>query len=609
MDCKDEPSLKGNLHSLDIDKIRITDAVKRSRFGGPFYLLGFAASAGYSESVKSHPDTTGIFVALFLVLLLYRVVLAISLANNKKVKPNVYLFSIWAIYISSALVWASSVIWLFYINPAIDLTVVITLICSAGIITGGAAALVAYKHLLAIYCALMCFPLVLSSIFLMSGPGNVIIALLIGAYSLFVLLVGLQQSDSYMQALNDNLALSLQAKELEKAKTDAERAGQAKADFLAAMTHEIRTPMNGVLGMAQLLAMSDLNEEQRQQVDVISNAGISLLHVIDNILDYSKINAGKLLLSNQVFDPQKIVNELLRLFKNDVDKKGIKLSSSMLSPPRMVEGDRYRIHQVLSNLIGNAIKFTDSGQITIKSWSEMDPSNGMCNVCFSVTDTGIGIAPKDQEQIFEQFYQVSQFKPDIRGTGLGLSITKQLVELMSGTIELDSEVGAGTTFKVVFPLVAISNQAPIDRSSGVVDLATELSDGAEESLSVLLVEDNLTNQLICKTMLEKMGCVVDVVESGHDAVDKFKGAQYAMVFLDCNLPEMDGFDVARSIRKLEVENGAGLTPIVALTAHVHDNVKQQCIESGMTDFLSKPFLFEDLKKHVDNVKSNRQVNN
>jgi signal transduction histidine kinase len=454
---------------------------------------------------------------------------------------------------------------------------------------------------------LICLPFALAAGLLLNEPGNLIIVCLILAYGLFIFITGKQQNRAYWQALNDNLQLSIQAEELEKAKNEAEVAGQAKADFLAAMTHEIRTPMNGVLGMAQLLAMGDLDEQQQQQVTVINNAGRTLMHIINDILDYSKINANQLELEKRSFSLRKVINEVVLLLSPQFEKKAIKLTCLMDDIPDFVQGDPYRLHQILYNLIGNAFKFTDEGEVSIAVSSRKDVAENTIIISFSVSDTGIGMTPQDQQQIFEQFYQVNQFNPNVRGTGLGLSITHRIVNLMGGTISVESTVGVGSAFTVALPFIMIVGEDLDDLLSKPLETITMEKD-IQRTLHILLAEDNRINQILCEQFLFKLGCTVDLAETGVIALEKFNGPQhYDAILMDCNMPEMDGFSTTLNIRKIEKDKELDKIPIIALTAHVGEDIKRRCLESGMNAFLSKPFLFEDLEFIINNVRTGNSL--
>ncbi len=572
--------------------------MSRIRFGGPFYVLGFLGTALSSAPARESLDIIVIVTAILILFAGARFILGQRLTSASKFNPRTVFWIVTLSYVGPALVWFMASTWVYSVNPTVDLVVMINIMATAGIGAGGVAALSPSFPLMRIYCFMMSVPQALAAGFLLEAPGGWVVASFIVAFAIFILATGRQQNQSYWRALSDNAKLSAQAKELQLAKEEAERAGQAKANFLAAMTHEIRTPMNGVMGMTQLLALTDLNKEQKQQVEVIDSAGHTLLHIIDNILDYSKINAGKLALANLEFNLHAVVENLVMLFSVQTADKGIGLECVIEDDvPRWVEGDSYRLHQVLYNLVGNAIKFTDSGNVSIVlACEQKDEEKALIKLV--VEDTGIGIKPDDQQQIFEVFHQVVQYSPTDRGTGLGLTITQSLVDLMGGTIDLKSTVGIGSVFTVSLPFKLPSDTA---RFKERLEGRKTSSDDLWKELRILVVEDNKTNQLICAQFLGKLGCLVDIAETGKEAINFFQNKSYSAIFMDINMPEMDGFAATAGIRQIEKQKGLIVTPIIALTAHVEEEVREQCRAVGMTDFLSKPFLFEDMKAAIDRV--------
>ncbi|BFM50987.1 ATP-binding protein [Marinomonas sp. THO17] len=606
--------MKHSRYSLDDKQVRemcLKDLAKRSRFGGVFYLMAFLATVFSSTVVHVHLEFIALFSILFIVLQIERLRL-----YHKAMKPSeVDLHSLFSryslLYNTSAFIWVASSVWLFYMSPVIDIGVMVNVMSSAAISMGGMAVLVVSHKMQRTYWLIICLPFAFAAAVLLEPPTNWIIVILTLGYGVFILMIGKQLNRSYWQTLNDNLMLSEQAKELEKAKLQAEAAGQAKANFLAAMTHEIRTPLNGILGMAQLLSLSKLNDEQRQHVSVINNAGSNLMHIINNILDYSKMNAAELELEQKKFDPKALVEEVVYLLSSQADRQGLQLSCDFDDVPGTVFGDSYRLHQILYNLIGNAIKFTEQGwvKVSVSSQALTASNEPMIQLILQVEDTGIGISKANIEHIFEQFYQINQFHSNIRGTGLGLSITKRIVDLMGGDIQVHSEVGKGTRFSVILPfnLAMTSNKTTKevlqdkDKQPKPVDQQTAFTEPS--SLQVLLVEDNRINQIVGEQFLIRLGCQVDIAENGIVAQDKFLHRDdYDVIFMDCNMPEMDGFDATRAIRQIEQRENRKATPIVALTAHVEDAIKRQCLEAGMDAFMSKPFLLVELEAIVEGIK-------
>ena len=372
------------------------------------------------------------------------------------------------------------------------------------------------------------------------------------------------------------------------------------------MSHEIRKPMNGVLGMTHLLFDTNLDDEQRDFVETIRQSGESLLAVINDILDFTKAEAGEINLKLVEFRPTEIVEHIVDLMAPQAVEKGLGLSTDFGSKiPRLVTGDPVRLRQILINLVSNAIKFTDQGTITINlNVVEADKQNARLR--FSVSDTGIGITKPAQEQIFRRFTQVdSSLARQFGGTGLGLAIAKQLCELMGGEIGVESEFGEGCTFWFTVDL-SISNESSTD--SDVVATANESPDADEctaGELLILLVEDNPVNQRVAIAVLTRAGHRVDAVVNGIEAVSAVNAQLYDVILMDVQMPEMDGIAATKAIRAFGGENRN--TPIVAITANAMAGDREECLKAGMTDYLAKPFKPVDLLATIDRCMNEPEV--
>jgi len=393
--------------------------------------------------------------------------------------------------------------------------------------------------------------------------------------------------------------------QLRQAKVAAEAGDRAKGEFLAIMSHEIRTPMNGVLGFAELLKGTELNDEQRGFVDTICASGESLLVIINDILDFSKIESGLFSLNPQPFLLHDCISEALALCAPPSNKP-VRLTMT-ISPevPVWITGDEIRLRQILINLLGNSVKFTASGTIDINVSLGPLPIGSKSDDCvltFSISDTGIGIPPEKIATLFKPFSQVdSTLTRQFGGTGLGLAICKNLVSMMGGDIKVESTPGRGSTF--TFTIEVRSGKGPaLGGSVPVDDLLRQKISEETSRLSILVVEDILMNQVLSLRMLADKGYRADKVNNGRECLELLESKTYDLIFMDIHLPEIDGIAAAREIRRREKENpNARRTFICALTANVMKKTREACFDAGMDDILSKPLRADELASILNRV--------
>jgi signal transduction histidine kinase/ActR/RegA family two-component response regulator len=388
---------------------------------------------------------------------------------------------------------------------------------------------------------------------------------------------------------------------LRHAKEAAEESARAKAIFLATMSHELRTPMNGVLGCTQLLQDTSLTDPQRQLLETMHRSAESLLVLVNDILDFSKIEAGKMSLEVADVEIRPLIDDVMTLTSEMAKKKGLTVQVQMASDiPAVLRGDPVRLRQVLFNLVGNAVKFTEQGgiHVSVKTVPCNQKNSDAIVLYWMVKDTGIGITPDQQARLFGAYAQAeASTARRFGGTGLGLMICCQLVELMGGAMMVESKPGEGSSFSYttsLLPAIQRETSAHVDKASiaSIADRTTPFR--------ILVVDDNEINQVVACKFLQKLGCQVEVARNGREAVDSIARATYDAVLMDCEMPEMNGYEATQEIRRQEHTTTRHL-PIIALTGHASSEDEQKCRQAGMDDVVTKPMTLPTLRAKLEHL--------
>jgi len=556
------------------------------------HLLFYTFVVIVAGNGNNHPISSNYTITIFLLLnipKLYFIYWSKGKASEIK--------SASVLILATAMFW--SIIYLLELlaHPDLNHTNILLFVGINGIAYGGSLSFYKKPKFNYLFVTIIvALPLIFTLFFLEELKIPIAIVFLLGLFlNLFYVKLHYNNWKSFISEKNksENYSTKIQKSnvELEKALQESNKASKLKGDFIATVSHEVRTPMNGIIGLSSLLYDTELNEEQKDFVRMIKKSADSLLDIINDILDFSKIESGQFEMDHSVFDIAALTNELAVIFGEKVSEKKLDLKVNITQNlDNMVVGDQVRLRQILNNILSNAVKFTHEGYIRLSLNSEpIDISQSIYK--FKIEDTGIGIAPDKIDVIFNRFTQGdASTTRKYGGTGLGLAITKEVVELMKGSIAVKSEPGIGTIFYLDIPF-QINKKSRLASKSENEEFLMKLRQQVAGS-KVLIVEDNIINQKVTKKMLEKTGCIVDTAVDGMEAIEKVTAEKYDLVFMDIMMPNLSGVEATIKIRTLF--KNKDYINIIAMTAHAMKGDRERYIDAGMDDYLSKPFGQEKL---------------
>lgn len=565
------------------------DLLTQSGLGGLFFTIGAIALSLVEPLIWQHPFIASTILFLLATMMVVRVRLYLTLpAQIGFVLPKIYYICL----LGNAGLWGVFAAWIVSLPPQLNASSAITIALTAGAACGGSVAMAMDQRLSRGLVLLYIVPLVLYLLWHWSEPQLLALALLFILFVIYLFNLSGKQNLSYWKMVNNTEKLRKQALELAEARNEAVRANRARAEFLAHISHEIRTPLNGVISMAGTLAATPLDANQQDQMNVILQSGKLMMGLINDVLDFSEVNDGTVVLGPVDVDLRELAHSTLNMLEPLLRPRGNRTEFiDELGDTTWARVDRMRLQQLLTNLLVNANKFTQNGTVELRVARIAGQRADQDLLRFEVHDDGTEITPAQQKQIFDDYYQLSRSELNSRGTGLGLAICSRLIKLLGGRIGVKSEQSQGSCFWFEIPYVA---------GTPAVVHEDLMSEGAEvRPIHVLVVEDDLVNQRVITAYLNKLQLPYTVADNGEQALVGYAESRPTHIMMDCSLPDITGMEVTRRIRALEQQKGLGASFIFAVTAHAANNIIQECFDSGMNDHLPKPVTLRSVQAMMD----------